>query len=63
MSDSPPTRRGISADARQVGGGAEVSKAILVAVLIVMGYFGVKWKVAWIRSITCQCQCQKEVQK
>ena len=46
-------------------GGTEVSKAILVAVLLVIGYFGGKWKVAWIRSITCQCQCQcqKEVQK
>ena len=37
------------------------SKIVLVLVLIVMGYFGAKWKVAWIRSITCQCQCQKEV--
>ena len=50
-------------DAGQMGGSAGVSKAVLVLVLIVMGYFGVKWKVAWIRSITCQCQCQKEVQK
>lgn len=44
-------------------GGAEVSKTILVIVLLVIGYFAYKWKVAWIRSITCQCQCQKEVQK
>jgi len=40
-----------------------MSKAILVAVLLAIGYFGVKWNVAWIQSITCQCQCQKEVQK
>ena len=40
-----------------------MSKVILIAVLIVIGYFGAKWKVAWIQSITCQCQCQKEAQK
>lgn len=40
-----------------------MSKAILIVVLLAMCYIGAKWKVAWIRSITCQCQCQKEVQK
>jgi len=40
-----------------------MSKTILVLVLIVIGCFGVKWNIAWIQSITCQCQCQKEVQK
>lgn len=39
-----------------------MSKAVLILVLIVIGYFGAQWKVAWIRSVTCQCQCQKEVQ-
>jgi hypothetical protein len=40
-----------------------MSKAVLIVVLLVMCYFGAKWRVAWIKSITCQCQCQKEVQK
>ena len=35
-----------------------MSRAILVLVLIPICYFGYKWNVAWIRSITCQCQCQ-----
>jgi hypothetical protein len=39
------------------------AKLILVLVLIPIGYFGYKWKVSWIRSITCQCQCQKEINK